>query len=96
MSYVIYSVDSTRLYINDAYGGYQEYTTERSANSALTRMARTRNLNRDDYAIAETSHYFAYIERMVTVKNLMSGKDVVQSVNTPTCCDPSKETYWSM
>jgi hypothetical protein len=29
------------------------------------------------------------------VKNLMSGKDVTISRDTPLCCDPSSETYWS-
>ena len=29
------------------------------------------------------------------VNNLMSGKSVVIDVNTPLCCDPSSETYWS-
>jgi hypothetical protein len=31
-----------------------------------------------------------------TVKSLMSGKDVEIALNTPLCCDPSSETYWSM
>ena len=30
------------------------------------------------------------------VQNLMSGKDVVQNINTPLCCDVSSETYWSI
>ena len=31
-----------------------------------------------------------------TVTNLMSGKPVEIAYNTPGCCDPSTETYWSM
>lgn len=31
-----------------------------------------------------------------TVKNLISGEDVEIAVDTPLCCDPSSETYWSM
>jgi hypothetical protein len=31
-----------------------------------------------------------------TVRNLMSGKDVEIPYDTPHCCDPSSETYWSM
>ena len=31
-----------------------------------------------------------------TVRNLMSGKEVEIAVDTPLCCDPSKETYWCM
>ena len=30
------------------------------------------------------------------VKNLMSGKDVEIPYETPRCCDPSSELYWSM
>lgn len=30
------------------------------------------------------------------VKNLMSGEDVEIPSDTPFCCDPSTETYWSM
>ena len=31
-----------------------------------------------------------------TVKNLMTGKLVEIEADTPHCCDPSSETYWSM
>ena len=31
-----------------------------------------------------------------TVVNLMSGRPVEIAYNTPGCCDPSTETYWSM
>jgi len=30
------------------------------------------------------------------VTNLNSGKEIEISINTPACCDPSTETYWSM
>jgi len=30
------------------------------------------------------------------VKSLMSQQQVVIDKNTPLCCDPSSETYWSM
>lgn len=30
------------------------------------------------------------------VKNLMTGQDVEIAADTPHCCDPSTETYWSM
>jgi hypothetical protein len=29
------------------------------------------------------------------VTNLMSGKEVQIERDTPHCCDPSSETYWS-
>lgn len=30
------------------------------------------------------------------VRNLMNGKEVVESINTPNCCSVASETYWSM
>ena len=33
---------------------------------------------------------------MKTVKNLMTGADVTIEADTPRCCDPSSELYWSM
>ena len=35
-------------------------------------------------------------EEMKTVRNLMSGKEITIPKDTPLCCDPSSETYWSM
>jgi hypothetical protein len=33
---------------------------------------------------------------MKTVKNLMTGKDVEIDRDTPWCCNPASESYWSM
>jgi hypothetical protein len=48
------------------------------------------------FKIAEASVFFKSIEKTETKRNLLSGKEFVQPVNTPLCCDPSSETYWSM
>ena len=32
----------------------------------------------------------------ITVKNLMTGRDVEIDRDTPWCCNPASETYWSM
>ena len=37
-----------------------------------------------------------YKPRMVTRKNLMSGAEFQEDVNTPLCCSPASETFWSM
>ena len=34
--------------------------------------------------------------KMKKVRNLLSGKMVEIPEDTPYCCDPSSETYWSM
>lgn len=36
-----------------------------------------------------------YDPAMMTVKNLMTGKDVQIPSDTPWCCNPASETYWS-
>jgi hypothetical protein len=35
-------------------------------------------------------------EDMMVVKNLMSGQGVLIEKDTPWCCNPASETYWSM
>lgn len=37
-----------------------------------------------------------YSPKYITVKSLMNGQDVQIAADTPLCCDPSSETYWSM
>jgi hypothetical protein len=39
---------------------------------------------------------FEYLPKMKTVKNLMTGKDIQIDRDTPWCCNPASETYWSM
>jgi hypothetical protein len=45
---------------------------------------------------AITGYRFEYHPKMVTVKNLMTGKDVQIDRDTPWCCNPASESYWSM
>lgn len=33
---------------------------------------------------------------MKTVRNLMTGADIQIAADTPHCCDPSTERYWTM
>jgi hypothetical protein len=37
-----------------------------------------------------------YVSTTKVVKNLMTGKDVEIAHDTPWCCNPASETYWSM
>lgn len=44
-----------------------------------------------------TGAYHVEIEpKTKVVKNLMTGKSVEIDADTPWCCNPSSETYWSM
>jgi hypothetical protein len=44
---------------------------------------------------ATRGYRFEYHATMKTVKSLMTGKEVEIDRDTPHCCDPSSETYWS-
>jgi hypothetical protein len=49
--------------------------------------------NISELAIIDTK---SYKPRMVTRTNLMTGKTFEEDVNTPNCCSPASETFWSM
>ena len=46
-------------------------------------------------SIAENERYEIH-ETYVTRRNMMSGKEFQERYDTPHCCSPSSETYWSM
>ena len=86
--YVTYGVVSTHEYktfVND------EASAKRSVTCHNKRRGRS-----EDIAYMERSEYEKNIVKDVVVRNFMSGKDVVIKSNTPRCCDPSSELYWSM
>lgn len=45
---------------------------------------------------ATQGYRFEYHPTMVTVKNLMTGANVQIDRDTPWCCNPASESYWSM
>jgi hypothetical protein len=94
MAYVVYNKETTKTIRAKAYGK-EYYATEAAAKAFLTRMVKM-GYRKEDFAVAEISDFRANIEKYETVTNLMSGKPVRQSVNTPLSCDVSSETYWSM
>lgn len=98
MSYVIYNKETTRIVSGRRSWERNDFATEAAAKAALTRMVKKSNgkLIREDYAIIEYGLFFTLIEKTEVVVNLMSGKEVRQSVNTPRCCDVSSELYWTM
>jgi hypothetical protein len=44
---------------------------------------------------AKFGYRFEYFPTMVTVKNLMTGKDIQIDRDTPWSCNPASESYWS-
>ncbi len=94
MTYVVYNKETTKTMRAKAYGK-EYYATEAAAKAFLTRMVKM-GYRKEDFAVAELGDFRTNIEKYETVTNLMSGKPVRQSVNTPVSCDVSSETYWSM
>jgi hypothetical protein len=97
MSFRAYNVDTTRYLCNHkgVKTNKESFATAAAARAAITREHNRGAIHAASFAVA-SSEEFAKIEKTETVKSLMSGKDVVQSVNTPWCCNPASETYWSM
>ena len=82
----------------------QSYKTMAAAKAALTRMSKryradlleTVNDPVFRYAIAEADYFHKSIEKSRKTSNMMSGKPIVEPVNTPNYMSPSSEAYWSM
>jgi hypothetical protein len=102
MSVYVYDKETTAI--------HKRYKTFAAARAAITRMRRVylrsnlyvpgSNVHEDDplflFAIADCDYFHLMIEKRVTKRNLMTGEDYQETVNTPLCCSPATETYWSM
>ena len=86
MSYVVYHKASTQI--------IKSFDTESGAKRSATCM--NRNAGDVKYTYADNETYTKRIVHRKTVKSLMTGQDVEINSNTPRCCNPSSETYWSM
>jgi hypothetical protein len=95
--FVLFNVETTLIVriVRNGYWQDAKFATEAAAKACATRLAKAGKLVLADHTVMEASE-FCKIEKTESVFNLMSGKEVVQSVNTPLCCDVSSETYWSL
>ena len=106
--YYIYDQESTRILSREGKRYWQkaEYKTMSAAQAALTRM-QNKWVQREGVAaqaqgplftaaIAEEGYYKKNIEKYVTRRNMMSGEEYTESVNTPNYMSPASEAYWSM
>lgn len=98
MSFVIYHKETTKFLriIRNGYWQDATYADLSAAKAGLTRAVKKYKINPEDYAIVDAVTFHKSIEKQETKRNLLSGKEFTQPVNTPLCCDPSSETYWSM
>lgn len=56
--------------------------------SSSNKTSKIRNYERYSYTAPE--------RKTKVVKSLMTGKDVTIDADTPWCCNPASETFWSM
>jgi hypothetical protein len=91
MSYYVI-VKATGLIATDGPNRTRAYNTFGSAKATRTRLCNKSGWSICELDIVDTE---TYQPRMVTRKNLMSGQEFQEDVNTPYFCSPSSETYWS-
>lgn len=97
MRYIVYHKDTTRFL--SLHPGVKtdnaSFATEGAAKAALTREVNRKAVKREDFLITEDDNFYVNVQKVVTKKNLITGVEFQQPVNTPPICDPSTETYWS-
>lgn len=91
MFYIV--AKGTGLIVTDGPNRTRAYKTFGSARATRTRLCNKAGYTVEQLSIIDTK---SYKPRMVTRKNLMSGAEFEEDVNTPNCCSPASETFWSM
>ena len=92
MSYYVIA-RGTGLIVTDGSNRTRSYKTFGAARATRTRLCNKAGWSVGELNIIDTRFYKAH---MVTRKNLMSGIEYQEDVNTPLCCSPASETFWSM
>jgi hypothetical protein len=107
MSYVIYNVADSRIEgrpfeteraakVSKAALVKREAKRVARSEAEIAKWGMGRLYVAREFAVCSMEHYDANLRKTKIVKNLMTGADVEIDINTPHCCDPSTETYWSM
>jgi hypothetical protein len=92
MSYYVIA-RATGLIVTDGSNHTRMYKTFAAARATRTRLCNKAGWSAGELSIVDTK---TYKPNMVTRKNLMSGIEYQEDVNTPLCCSPASETFWSM
>jgi hypothetical protein len=91
MFYIV--AKGTGMIVTDGPNRTRAYKTFGAARATRTRLCNKAGWSVDELNIVDTKHYKP---QMVTRKNLMTGKEFQEDVNTPYFCSPSSESFWSM
>jgi hypothetical protein len=92
MSYYLVS-QSTGLIVSDGPNKTRAYKTIAAAKAARTRVCDKFGHAWADLIVTSRENYQP---RQVERTNLMTGQRYQEDVNTPRCCSPASETFWSM
>jgi hypothetical protein len=91
MFYIV--AKGTGLIVTDGPNRTRAYKTHGAAQATRTRLCRKAGWTVSELNIVSRDTY--RVPKM-TVKNLMTGAPVEIDADTPWCCNPASETYWSM
>ena len=91
MFYII--AKGTGLIVTDGPNRSRAYKTFGAARATRTRLCRKAGYSASDLSIIDTKYY---TPKTVVRKNLMTGQEFEEDVNTPYFCSPSSESFWSM
>lgn len=88
------NTNNGKRYVKPGWPMHTRYDTARGAKIACTRLNKEWATSCFKVMTNEQFDYY-YPTKMKKVKNLMSGVEIEIPEDTPLCCDPSSETYWS-
>jgi hypothetical protein len=94
--YVVYEVESTRYAGRKGSYGEPIFESMAAAKSHVTRLLKKGKYKKRSELGILSVEQFRKIEKKEVRKHLMTGEDMVVSVNTPGYLCPSSESYWSM
>ena len=93
-NYLIMNTNTGKRYVKPGHVTHTMYDTERGAKIACTRLNKEWATSCFKVMTNEQFDYY-YPVKMKKVRNLMSGVEIEIAEDTPLCCDPRSETYWS-
>ena len=91
-TYVVYHIASTQ----QIKSFNCEASAKRSTTCSNRNALRDTNVKTAPYAYTTYENYTTNVVKKIKVRSLMTGQEVEIDSNTPRCCDPSSETFWSM
>jgi hypothetical protein len=88
MSYIVYRKNDTVIVSTNK--------TESAAKASATRLVKGGKYSADELRVSDSKTFHMFIEATVERVNMMTGEVYNERINTPNCCSPASETYWSM